>query len=220
MEILKKQSSIAEESLPVVVALLRDEYEPVRQTALQVLEVQPSISDDYLTAVLELMLCKDEEWFVKRCAVNVLMAQPSLSGEHLTAVVALLGNEEEWDRQGAMEILQAQPDLSDVHFTTLSRLLSSQRAGSPAEAVLRRYKEFYSTLFNGPFVGPLFKILLSHSFLGEWNWYMYVEDGVSYLNTSRGIITANIDDMEGFMDTVRNSRPPGFPLMAMELALA
>jgi hypothetical protein len=80
--------------------------------------------------------------------------------------------------------------------------------------VLRGYKEFYCTLLNGPAAGTLLKLHFSHSFAEQWSWY--VEDGALCVNAPDGIRNFIIDDMEGFVDMVRKSRPPGFPSTAGE----
>ncbi|KAK4038962.1 hypothetical protein C8A01DRAFT_47479 [Parachaetomium inaequale] len=166
----------------------------VRLAALGFLQAHPSISDECLGPVVGLL--KDKEYSVRLAALGALQAHPSISDECLTAVVAFLEDENRHVRLAALGVLQAQPSISDERLAALSLLLDSESAGGPAEVILRGYKEFYSTLLNGPSVGSLLKIFFSRSFEEQWSC---------------------IDDMEGFMDMVRTSWPPGIPSMAVEM---
>jgi hypothetical protein len=209
LKVLQAQPSISDEHLTVVVALLDHWDSSVREEALEVFQALPSISDKHLTVVVALL--DDQESSVRREALKILQAQPSISDEHLMVVVGLL---ETWFadvKMAASGILQARP-LSDEHLKALSLLLDSKEGGDQAETVLRGYKEFYCTLLNGPAAGTLLKLHFSHSFAEQWSWY--VEDGALCVNAPDGIRNFIIDDMEGFVDMVRQSRPPGFPSTA------
>ena len=211
--VLQAQPSISDERLTAVVALLKDWDEPVRCAALRILQLQPSISDECLAAVVELL--KHERHYEKLHVLEILQAQPCLSDEHLKAVVALLEDMSDDVQEAASKILQAQTRLSDNHLKAVSLLLDSRTTtGDRAEAVLRGYKEFYCTLFNGPSAGSLLKIFLSRSFKEQCSWY--IEDGALCVNAPDGIRNVSIDDMETFRDIVEKSRPPGYPLVARE----
>jgi HEAT repeat protein len=213
--VLQAQPSLSDEYCTAVVALLEDGNKSVKRDALYFLGARPSLSDEHRKAVVAALL-EDGDPFVRIGALRVLQAHPRISDERvIAAVVPLLEDEKEDVRRAAVEFLQAQPSISDEHLTGLSRLLDSERAGGLAEAVLRGYKEFYSTLLEGPSAEALLKILFPRSF--EEQWSLYVEDGVSYLNTPDGVRQASVDDVEGFMDTVRKSLPPGIPSMAAEV---
>ena len=210
LHVLKEQSSLSDEHhkrLTTVEALLRDEDKGVRWAALKLLKPQSSLSDERLTVVEALL--RDEDKDIRWAALQVLEAQSSLSDELLTAVVALLQDEDEDVGTAARDVLTAQSSLSNDLLTALSELLESESAGGLAEAILRGYREFYSTLFNGRSVGSLFEIFLRRSFDEQWSWH--VEDGASYVNAPDGVRNAGIDDMKVFKDVVMKSWPRGIP---------
>ncbi|KAK3338981.1 hypothetical protein B0H65DRAFT_499813 [Neurospora tetraspora] len=199
---LQAQSSLSDELLTAVVARLEDEDSNVRLAALRVLQAQSSLSDELITAVIARL--GDEDWDVRKAALGVLQAQSSLSDELITAVIARLGDENRIVRLAALRILQAQSSLSNDVLTALALLLESERAGDLAEALLRRYKEFYTTLLNRPFVEPLFKFLLRGSFDEQWSWY--VIDKRSYVNMPEWVESTSIDDGKEFMNMVTRAR--------------
>ncbi|KAK3947789.1 nacht nucleoside triphosphatase [Pseudoneurospora amorphoporcata] len=200
--ILQAQSSLSDELLTAVVARLGDKDGGVRKAALYVLQAQSSLSDELLTAVVARL--GDKEGGVRWAALEILQAQSSLSDELLTAVVARLGDKHEVVRWAALQILQAQSSLSDDVLTALALLLESERAGDLAEALLRRYKEFYTTLLTGRFVEPLFKVLLRGSFGEQWSWY--VIDKTSCVNMPEWVGRTSIDDGKEFMNMVTRAR--------------
>ncbi|KAK4149429.1 hypothetical protein C8A00DRAFT_46964 [Chaetomidium leptoderma] len=207
--VLQAQPSISDEHLTAVVALLEDKDWSVRQAALGFLQAQPSISDEHLSAVVKLL--EDQDGGVRQAALEVLQVQPSISNKHLTAVVALLEDKDGGVRQAALEVLQAQPSISDEHLSAVIALLEDG-VGYVRQTVLGVLMEFYSTLLNGPSAGSLLKFLLRRSFEERWSWY--VEDGALCVNAPDRIRNVSIDDMDGFMDMVRKSWPPGIPSMA------
>ncbi|KAK4031799.1 hypothetical protein C8A01DRAFT_21045, partial [Parachaetomium inaequale] len=199
-----------------ILSWLKDDESPVlkdrgvRSGAVQVLASQSSLSDEPLTAVVALL--RDDDRDVRSAALRVLTAQSSLSDKPLTAVITLLRDRNDYwiVRSAALQVLTAQSSLSDELLRDLSLLLESEIAGDLAEAALRRYKEFYSSLLNGPSVGSLLKILLRRSFEEQWSWY--IEDGASFVNAPDRVRNAGIDDMRVFKDMVMESWPRGIPL--------
>ena len=129
-------------------------------------------------------------------------------------MVARLEDQDRSVRGAALDILKSQSSLSGEILTAVARLLESESAGDLAESVLRRHKDFYSTLLSGRFVGSLLQILLRRSFEEQWSWY--VEDKLSYFNAPDGIQKAIIDDVEEFKDRVDKAMPRGIPLMAVD----
>lgn len=67
-------------------------------------------------------------------------------------------------RRAALEVLRMQTSLSDNILTAVARLLGSESVGDLAEVVLRKHKNFYSTLLSSLSIGSLFKILFCCAF--------------------------------------------------------
>ncbi|KAH7636087.1 hypothetical protein B0T09DRAFT_32762 [Sordaria sp. MPI-SDFR-AT-0083] len=86
----------------------------------------------------------------------------------------------------------------------LALLLESKSTSDLAKALLRRSKEFYTTLLNGRFSEPLFEVLLRGSFDEQWSWY--VIDKKSCVNMPEWVGSTGIDDEEEFMNMVVRAR--------------
>ncbi|KAI9764403.1 MAG: hypothetical protein M1839_005897, partial [Geoglossum umbratile] len=204
---LSSQPSMSEEILQAIVARLGDEDEYVRRAAAEALSRQPSMSEEILQAIVARL--GDEDKYVRWAAVKALSRQPSMSEEILQAIVARLGDEDEGARQAAAEALSSQPSMSEEILQAVALLLESEKASELVEAILRKHKEFYSTLLNGPFAKSLYQILLRRSFKEHWSWY--VEDGMSCVNMPDGVRKALIDNQQAFKDMINEARPADIP---------
>ncbi|RYP46465.1 hypothetical protein DL768_007335 [Monosporascus sp. mg162] len=132
-------------------------------------------------------------------------------GEYSAVITCphLLGNEDSMLRLEAAVYFKSQSVLSPEILETIALLLECERASELAETILRRHTKFYSTLLNGRYVKPLYKILLRRSFKEQWSWYIDNDNGepISCVNMPDGFRKAHIDNEQEFRDMIDKARP-------------
>ncbi|KPM36166.1 hypothetical protein AK830_g10416 [Neonectria ditissima] len=214
LAVLQKQPSLCDEALTSIVQWHDNEDQIVQLATLEILQNQPSLSNEIILAIAQQH--GNEHQTVRLATLKVLQKQPSLSDKILEAVIVQrLGDENSDVQRTALCILHKQSVLPGDTLATVARMLQlGGILGGLAERVLRKHEAFYSSLLNGPHLGPLFQVLMHRAFKQQWSWY--IEDGRSCINMPDGMRSADIEDLEEFMDTVIKARPSGIPLMVQD----
>ena len=190
-------------------AQLGNEEWDVRRAAVEVLGSQSALPDEILKAVAARL--GNEEWEVRRAAVEVLGSQSALPDEILKALAARLGNEDWEVRWAAVKVLCSRSALPDEILKAVAARLEDEEwdVRQAAEVILRKQRDFYHNLLNGPHVMSLYSILLRVSFEEQLVWY--IEDGDSCINMPDDIRRISISDHDNYVETIVNARPANYP---------
>ncbi|RCI11752.1 hypothetical protein L249_7674 [Ophiocordyceps polyrhachis-furcata BCC 54312] len=206
MNICRKQEKLSGEALDSIARHLWGKEEmSVRTEATIKRGLQRAIGDN-MSSIAQLLDSFDK--FDKWTAFYYLEEDDDLSGETLAALTqrldALTQRLERGDdlareeNSRVLKVLEKQRFISDETLTSVTRQLGHENFDviMRAETVLRKHKSFYSALLGGSCAGQLYRALFEWAQDSQFSWY--VEGNRSVLNTPEGVMSAKMDDMEGF----------------------
>ncbi|KAL7784928.1 hypothetical protein V8C37DRAFT_413165 [Trichoderma ceciliae] len=208
---LGQQSALPNKILEAIAARLEHKDCAVREAAIEASGQQPALPNEILKAIAAQLEHKDRA--VRKAAIMALGQQSALPNEILKAIVARLEHKDQAIRETAIEALRWQSALPKEILEAIAARLEDKNKviREAAETILRRHREFYCTLLNGPDVTSLYKVLLKRSFEEQLSWY--IDDGNSCINMLEGTcIGTSIDNHNDVKAKIENARPTNFPV--------
>lgn len=206
---LGSQSDLPYEILRALVAQLKDGHRGIQEAAIKALSKQPSLPDEILNAIAALL--ENSPLHIQFAAIKALGNQSGLSNEILNAIAPQL-KLSNWSIQVAViEVLDNQLHLPDEFLYAIAAQLDNDAFPRVlAESALRKRREFYPTLFEGPCAPSLYKMLLQRSFTEELSWCVD-DDGSSFINMPGDGGRIAIDKQYDMKAITKGIRPANYP---------
>ncbi|PON23867.1 hypothetical protein TGAM01_v207195 [Trichoderma gamsii] len=235
---LGKQPDLSTQILHVLTAQLKDNEPQTQSAAIKVLGKQSSLPEEIHNAIATLL--KKSNSSTKMAAIEGLRTWSGLSNKILNAIASQLQSYDEchddphfdpfndpwdesyeewynhdkrWVQRDALEVLGDQPSLPKEILNAIAiQLDNDEFSGLPevAERALRKHREFYLTLLEGPYAPSLYKTLLRQSFKEDLIWCVD-DDGNSVISMPEDggrIVIGKQDDMKAMM---KRLRPANYP---------
>jgi hypothetical protein len=209
---LGNQSDLPNEIIQVIAARLESSEDPnVQAAAIETLGKQPDLSNEILHALVP----KLKIWCSRNqsAAIKVLSKQSSLPEEILNAIAAQLIIYDSRFRDAHIKILGYRLRLRVS--AKLMYTIAGQRRNDPspielAEKMLRKRREFYLKLLQGPYAPSLYIVLLRQSFTEDLSWYVD-DEGNSIINMPGDGERIVIDKQHDMNAMIKQNRPVNCP---------
>ncbi|UKZ66613.1 uncharacterized protein TrAtP1_007785 [Trichoderma atroviride] len=214
IEALASQSNLPTEILQVMTAKLEDNEDySIHEAAIQALSMQSSITDKILKVITALLNNNKVNFSLKEVAIIALYDQLDLPREIIHALAARLKDNDPYIQSAAIKVLGSQPMLPKKYLNDIAAQLDNDSSWvvELAEETLRKRKDFYPTLFKGPYAPSLYQVLLRRSFGEEISWCVD-NDGSSFINMPEDGGRLVIGEQYDMKAIIKEIRPANYPV--------
>ncbi|KAL6904384.1 armadillo-type protein [Trichoderma evansii] len=206
---LGKQPDLSNEILNILAAQLKDDNRDNQVDAIEALGKQSSLPNEFLNVIAAQL--GHNNWSIQLTAIVALGNQSGLSNDILNAIAAQLEYKDQIIQQATIKALDNQLSLpSKILNAIAARVDHDEFPSAHAETMLRKRKEFYPTLLEGPYGPSLYKVLLRRSFREELSWCID-DDGNSFINIPGDGGGTLIDKKCDMKAIIKEVRPANFP---------
>jgi HEAT repeat protein len=216
---LGKQPDLPKKMLHALAAQLENNWPQKRLVAVKALGNQPNLPEEIFNAIAAQL--KHSNSSIQMAVIEVLRTRPGLSNKILKTLATLLESyDETYDdwydderavQRAAIEVLGDQPSLPNEFLNAIAVQLNNDALPAEfAERTLRKFKEFYLKLFEGPYARYLYRVLLQQSFTEDLIWCVD-DDGNSVINIPGDgwrMVIGKQDDMKAMMKEIRPANYP------------
>ncbi|KAK4079164.1 hypothetical protein Trihar35433_269 [Trichoderma harzianum] len=208
IRVLGRHTVLPDDTLKAIVARLDDNNRSIREVTVKILDQQTALSDDILRTITARL--DDYDISIRQAAIEALGRQTALPDDSLRAITMRLDSYDSIQK-AVINVLSRQTVLPDKILRALAARLEDKTefVRYAAESAIRRHGEFYSTLFRGPYLAPLYDILIRKSFEEHLSWY--IDDGYACINSPEGIMKLPIDEHNEFRAVLKKAQPANFP---------